>query len=143
MQLPVVVASFALTSYNLRYVTPVSTPPPPRPRTPTRPQGRGKGARDVLARIDYGGSAALLGAVGALLLFLSYKYNDELAWRAPAVLAPLALAAALAVVFVLVELLVAPEPVLAPFLLRRKAPVLIGVSNFLVSPPRCAAVRAG
>ena len=33
----------------------------------------------------------------------------------------------------LVELYVAPEPVLAPFLLQQKIPVLVGVSNFLVA----------
>lgn len=35
--------------------------------------------------------------------------------------------------FILFELLVAPEPMLAPFLLREKIPVLVGVSNFLVA----------
>lgn len=35
--------------------------------------------------------------------------------------------------FIIVELKVAVEPVLAPFLLKQKIPVLIGVSNFLVA----------
>lgn len=35
--------------------------------------------------------------------------------------------------FVLVELYVAPEPVLAPFLLKEKIPVQVGISNFLVA----------
>ena len=70
--------------------------------------------------------------MGSLLFFLSYKYNDELDWASPAVLVTLCLAVALFVVFVLVELLVAPEPVLAPFLVRQKVPVIIGISSFLV-----------
>lgn len=37
------------------------------------------------------------------------------------------------IAFLLVELLVAPEPVLAPFLLKQKTPVLVGMSNFLVA----------
>ena len=37
------------------------------------------------------------------------------------------------IVFIFVEIFVAPEPVLAPFLLRRKIPVLVGISNFLVA----------
>ena len=37
------------------------------------------------------------------------------------------------VLFLLVEIYVAPEPVLAPALLRQKIPVLIGISNFLVA----------
>ena len=36
-------------------------------------------------------------------------------------------------VFVYVELYIAPEPVLAPFLLKQKIPVLVGISNFLVA----------
>lgn len=34
--------------------------------------------------------------------------------------------------FVIVELFVSPEPVLAPFLLKHRVPVLVGISNFLV-----------
>jgi hypothetical protein len=37
------------------------------------------------------------------------------------------------IAFILIELLVAPEPVLAPFLLKQRVPVVIGVSNLLVS----------
>ena len=37
------------------------------------------------------------------------------------------------ILFVYVELYVAPEPVLAPFLLKEKIPVLVGISNFLVA----------
>lgn len=44
----------------------------------------------------------------------------------------LCLSVAIFVVFLLVELLIAPEPVLAPFLLRQKVPMLIGMSNLLV-----------
>lgn len=36
-------------------------------------------------------------------------------------------------VFLVVELKLAVEPVLAPFLLKQKIPVLVGVSNFLVA----------
>jgi hypothetical protein len=46
---------------------------------------------------------------------------------------PLTLSIAFAVIFVFVELYVAPEPVLAPFLLQQKIPVLVGISNFLVA----------
>lgn len=46
---------------------------------------------------------------------------------------PLALSAAFFILFVLIELLITPEPVLAPFLLRQKVPVLIGCQNFLVA----------
>ena len=43
------------------------------------------------------------------------------------------MAAIFSILFVFVEIFVAPEPMLAPFLLRRKIPVLVGISNFLVA----------
>jgi hypothetical protein len=46
---------------------------------------------------------------------------------------PLALACIFSVVFILVELFVAPEPIMAPFLLKQKVPVLVGANNFLVA----------
>lgn len=46
---------------------------------------------------------------------------------------PLVLTVAFTVGFIYIELRVAPEPVLAPFLLRQKIPVLVGISNFLVA----------
>ncbi len=46
---------------------------------------------------------------------------------------PLTSAIVFALLFVFVELKVAPEPILAPFLLKEKIPVLVGISNFLVA----------
>lgn len=54
-------------------------------------------------------------------------------WSSPTVWLPLTLAIVFAFAFVWVELYVAPEPVLAPFLLQQKIPVLVGISNFLVA----------
>ncbi|KAF8126630.1 MFS general substrate transporter [Boletus edulis] len=117
MQLPLFALSLLLTTYNLRYVTP----------------GKAKSTKDVLTRIDWCGSFTLLVAVGAFLTFLSMKFNEDYAWNDPWVIIPLVLASLFGVAFVLVELLVAPEPVLAPFLLRQRVPVLVGMSNFLVA----------
>lgn len=117
IQMPLFVLSLALTTYNLRYITP----------------GKSKNAKDVLKRIDYGGSFALLLSVGSCLVFLSMKYNEDLPWSNRWVYVPLALACIFSVVFILIELLVAPEPIMAPFLLKQKVPVLVGANNFLVS----------
>ncbi len=54
-------------------------------------------------------------------------------WASPTVYVPFTLAIVFALVFVYVELRIAPEPILAPFLLAEKIPVLVGVSNFLVA----------
>ncbi|KAJ8595827.1 MFS general substrate transporter [Rhizopogon salebrosus TDB-379] len=117
IQMPLFVLSLVLTTYNLQYVTP----------------GEGKSAKGVLKRIDYGGSFSLLLSVGSCLVFLSMKYNEDLPWSDPWVFMPLALAGSFFIIFILVELLVAPEPILAPQLLKQKVPVLVGMSNFLVA----------
>ena len=54
-------------------------------------------------------------------------------WSSPTVYVPLTLSVVFALLFVVVELKVAPEPMLAPFLLKQKIPVLVGISNFLVA----------
>ena len=56
-----------------------------------------------------------------------------LQWGAPDVKWPLVLAVVFFSAFVVIELCMASEPVLAPFLLRQKLPVLNGLSNFFVA----------
>ncbi|KAI5899095.1 MFS general substrate transporter [Schizophyllum commune H4-8] len=72
--------------------------------------------RNVLSRVDWWGCMTLM-----------------LAWADPHVVIPLYLSLAFFALFLLVELRVAPEPVLAPFLLKQAVPVLTGISNFLVA----------
>ncbi|KAF9494438.1 MFS general substrate transporter [Pleurotus eryngii] len=117
IQIPMFMLAFALTSFNLNYTTP----------------GKSRSAKDVLRRIDYGGSLTLLVTVGSLLFFLATKYNEGLPWSDPSVIASVVVASVFAVLFLVVELFIAPEPVLAPSLLRQKIPVLVGMSNFLVA----------
>jgi len=61
IQLPLFLVSFILTSINLRYVTP----------------GKSKSTKEVLKRIDYGGSITLLGSVLSVLIFLSNRFSEE------------------------------------------------------------------
>jgi len=68
-----------------------------------------------------------------LLTFLSNKFNEGLPWEDVHVIVPVVLAGVFAVTFFIVELRIAPEPVLAPFLLKQRIPVLVGTSNFLVA----------
>ncbi|KAF9517954.1 hypothetical protein BS47DRAFT_1290213 [Hydnum rufescens UP504] len=117
MQLPLFVLSFLLTSRSLHYVTP----------------GKGGGAWDALKRVDYAGSLSLMIAVGSLLGFLSFYYNEDLDINHPYVITTLALTIAFFIIFVIVELYVAKEPVLAPSLLRQPVPALVGLSSVLVS----------
>ncbi|KAF9646609.1 MFS general substrate transporter [Thelephora ganbajun] len=117
MQIPLFLLSFTLTGYSLRYVTP----------------GKGKTSREVLSRIDYGGIITTLVWVCAILLFLSYRYNEQLPWDDARVISTLVVAIVFFLLFIVVELKLAVEPVLAPFLLKQKIPVLVGISNFLVA----------
>lgn len=117
IQTPLYLLSLALTQYYLRYSTP----------------GKSKKATDVLKRVDWAGSMTLLVAIGSLLVFLSTKFNEDLSWDDGRVVVPLTLFSVFFAGFILVELFVAPEPVLAPFLLKEKVPVLVGISNFFVS----------
>ncbi|KAJ7142124.1 vacuolar amino acid permease [Mycena crocata] len=115
LQVPFYLCAFFLTSHNLRYVTP----------------GKSKGAVEVLKRIDYFGSLTLFIAVGSILLFLSKRYNDMLPWSDIWVVTPLVTSFVFVLLFLLVEAFVATDPVLAPFMLRQKIPLLVGISNFL------------
>ena len=65
IQLPMFVVSFLLTSVYLRYVTPVRLPPYVTcdARTHFESQGSSKSTKQVLKRIDYGGTFTLLGMV--------------------------------------------------------------------------------
>jgi hypothetical protein len=53
-------------------------------------------------------------------------------WSDARVIAPLALAIVFFIAFLGVEIFVAPEPVMAPAMLRQRIPVLVSISNFLV-----------
>ncbi|KAJ3821970.1 major facilitator superfamily domain-containing protein [Lentinula raphanica] len=116
-QVPLFVLSLLLTTINLRYVT----------------KGKGKSTIEVLKRIDYLGSFTLLISVGSMLFFLSTRFNANIPWSDARVIAPLVISVVFFVVFVFAELYIAPEPVLAPFLLKQRIPVLVGISNFLVA----------
>ncbi|GAW03957.1 vacuolar amino acid permease [Lentinula edodes] len=114
-QIPLFVISLFLTSVNLSYVT----------------KGKGKSTVEVLKRIDYFGSFTVLISVGSMLMFLSTRFNANLPWSDARVIVPLVLSVVFFVAFIIVEIYIAPEPVLAPFLLKQKIPVLVGISNFL------------
>ncbi|KIO26806.1 hypothetical protein M407DRAFT_234054 [Tulasnella calospora MUT 4182] len=117
LQAPVFLFSFTLITINLTYATP----------------GRSKSPLQVLKRIDYWGCLTLLCAVASYIIFLSLKYNEDLPFSHPGVIASIISIAVSFIVFIWVELFVAAEPVLAPNLLVQRTPVLVGVSNMIVS----------
>jgi len=117
IQLPLFILSFTLITVNLCYVTP----------------GEGKSVKEMLKRIDYGGSLSLLLSVLFFLIFLSTKFNENMPWDSSVVYVPLAISAMSMILFVIIELYVVSEPILAPFLLKSKIAVLVATSSFLVA----------
>ncbi|KAJ7490917.1 vacuolar amino acid permease [Mycena latifolia] len=103
------------------------------PSGPRSLQGKSKGAAEILKRIDYMGSLTLLISVGSFLLFLGMRYSENLPWSDAWVGTSLVMAIVFILLFLIVEMFVAPEPVLAPSMLRQKIPVFVGASNSLSS----------
>ncbi|KAG8858118.1 hypothetical protein FRB91_010335 [Serendipita sp. 411] len=117
IQLPFFALSFLLTTTLLNYKT----------------QGGSKSASDTLKRVDYGGAVTMLIFVGSILLLLSFRYNSGYEWSHPYVYVPLMTGILSLIAFVVVELFLAPEPVMPPFLLHQRIPILVGLNNVLVA----------
>ncbi|KAF4615064.1 hypothetical protein D9613_003476 [Agrocybe pediades] len=117
IQIPFFVLSLLAITYNLTYVTP----------------GSGRSTSDILKRIDYGGTLTLLLAVGSVLLFLSTRFSEGLSWSDPLVWVPCASAIIFTILFLVVEIYIAVEPILPTYLLTERVPVLVGFSNALVA----------
>ena len=115
LQLPFFALALIL-SFNIRYTTP----------------GRSK-SLSVLKKIDWFGTVALLAFVLFLLAFLSFKFQSDHQWTDFRVIGSIALSVSAFVTFVVLELLVVPAPILAPFLLRRRIPILVSTSNLLIA----------
>jgi hypothetical protein len=75
IQMPVFLISFVLTYHNLNYVTGVCFLLLLERLETYSNQGTGKSTKEMLKRIDWLGAGTLLMAVGAMLVFLSVRYN--------------------------------------------------------------------
>lgn len=60
-------------------------------------------------------------------------FSNIVQWDDARVISTLVAAIVFFLLFLVVELKLAIEPVLAPFLLKQRIPVLVGISNFLVA----------
>lgn len=79
--------------------------------------------------------------IGSFLSLLSFKYNDDLPFNTPKVIVSLVCAVLTFIIFIIVELRVAQEPILAPALLKMRVPVLVGMSNLLVESDYLGSAR--
>ncbi|KAI5474616.1 vacuolar amino acid permease [Pseudohyphozyma bogoriensis] len=113
IQLPLLVTAIALVFCFVRYTVP----------------GQGQSRKEMLSRVDYGGSLSLIISLGSLLVGLSYKNNNNLEWNNPLVWGPLIVFGVFTVVFVLVEAFWAKEPVMPIPLLKQRNPMLHCITN--------------
>ncbi|KAG9103605.1 hypothetical protein FRC06_009615 [Ceratobasidium sp. 370] len=86
--------------------------------------------RQKLARIDYAGSFTLVICVGCLLLGLSLKTSEDLAWDSGFVIGLLCASGVFAIAFVYAEARLAPEPIMPLRLLSQRTPLAVALSNF-------------
>lgn len=89
--------------------------------------------RAKLQRIDGFGSLTLVGTVGCLLLGLSLKSTEELAWSSPIVWGLLLASCVWGVLFILVESCWAPYPVMPMRLVTQRTPLAVSLCNFFGS----------
>ncbi|GAA5995861.1 uncharacterized protein JCM10292_004793 [Rhodotorula paludigena] len=94
-------------------------------------------AREKLARIDWVGCGSVFVGMGAFLVLLGAKNNENLPWSHPLVIACLVVAPAFLALFLVNEGFWAKEPILPFRILRRRTPlcvmlvtVFVAVCNF-------------
>ena len=126
--MPILLFSFILViaKVNIRFPSEVESQP----------------LRAKLRRIDGFGSLTLVMTVGCLLLGLSLKSTEELAWSHPLICGLLLLSAIFCVLFVMVESWWAPYPVMPMRLITQRTPLAVSLSNFFGSVAAFSMVRA-
>lgn len=89
--------------------------------------------RTKLGRIDFFGSLTLVLTVGCLLLGLSLKSTEELAWSHPLIWGLIAASGIWLIVFVTVESKVAEYPVMPIRLIKQRTPLAVSLANLFAS----------
>ncbi|WVQ82709.1 hypothetical protein IAT38_004841 [Cryptococcus sp. DSM 104549] len=133
VQIPVLIFGIFMVHQHIRYTPPglssgANTPNPgAEKQTPYQ----------LFRRIDFLGCFLLAGWVGAVLIAISLKTNstsaDAYAWSDPVILGLFGASAVVFVLFMLVELKWAAEPVMPFELLVSRTPVAVAINNFVLS----------
>ena len=84
-------------------------------------------------RIDLFGSVTLVIGISTLLLGVSLKTSEELAWANPIVWGLLVISIVSFIGFVLVEKHIAAEPILPMRLLKSRTPLAVAIANLYVT----------
>ena len=91
-----------------------------------------KSTQELLQRIDYHGAIALILSLGPLLLALSYKNNDNLAYSNPKVFINLIIFFIFTITFILIEAHYALEPILPMRILNTRNGAFVALTNFFM-----------
>ncbi|KAL0949623.1 hypothetical protein HGRIS_009668 [Hohenbuehelia grisea] len=118
-QAPVLLFSFILVAWKVNIELPLEI--------------QQESTLEKLRRIDYLGSATLVGTVGCLLLGFSLKSTEELPWSHPLVYGLLSASVVWGACFIYVERYWAPHPVMPLRLVMQRTPLAVSVSNLLTS----------
>ncbi|WWD17720.1 hypothetical protein CI109_102161 [Kwoniella shandongensis] len=133
VQIPVLFVGIYLVHTNVRYTVPSRPTSGTATPSPTEKQSTSQ----LLRRIDFLGCFLLAGWVGSALIAISLKTNaaaaDAYAWSDPLIIGLFVASAVLFVVFLLVELKWAAEPVMPFELLVSRTPVAVAINNFVLS----------
>ena len=89
--------------------------------------------RTKLQRIDFFGSLTLVLTVGCLLLGLSLKSTEELPWSHPLIWGLISASGVWGIIFVIVEIWVAPYPVMPLRLIKQRTPLAVSFANLFAS----------
>ncbi|KAJ3520520.1 hypothetical protein NM688_g9151 [Phlebia brevispora] len=119
LQMPILLFSFILVIAKVNIKLPLEVENQP--------------IRAKLRRIDGFGSLTLVMTVGCLLLGISLKSTEEMAWSHPVICGLLAVSAVSCVLFVMVESYWAPYPVMPMRLVKQRTPLAVSLSNFFGS----------
>ena len=90
-------------------------------------------SRTKLKRIDFLGSLTLVLTVGSLLLGLSLKSTEELAWSHPLIWGLISGSGVWGVIFVMVEIKIAAYPVMPIRLIKQRTPLAVSLTNLFAS----------
>ncbi|TYJ52479.1 hypothetical protein B9479_006912 [Cryptococcus floricola] len=132
-QIPILLLGVYLVHANVRYTIPSS----PASGSATPNGTSAQTPYQLFKRIDFMGCILLAGWVGSALVAVSLKTNstaeEALDWGHPIILSLFSASAVLFVLFLLVELKWAAEPIMPFELLVSRTPVAVAINNFVLS----------
>ncbi|WVF70344.1 hypothetical protein IAT40_005134 [Kwoniella sp. CBS 6097] len=131
IQIPILCIGGILVYVNVRYAAAHAS------GTITPPGGVKQTPMQLFKRIDFMGCILLAGWVGSALIAISLKTNstsvDAYLWSDPIILGLFGLSSILFVLFLVVELKWAAEPVMPFELLNRRTAASVAINNFAIS----------